>query len=97
MDPDLLRSHLIELHDELAAVHRVDPQSRQLLGEVMRDIARLMDESAAAASGSSPDRSVTDRSLPDRLERIAVQFEVDHPTLASSTRRLVDMLGKVGL
>jgi len=93
MDPNHLRSHLKELHDELAAVHRVDPQSRQLLGEIMRDIARLIDEPAAtAASASSPDRS-----LPDRLEKIAVQFEVDHPTLASSTRRLVDMLGKVGL
>jgi hypothetical protein len=26
-----------------------------------------------------------------------VQFEADHPTLAASSRRLVDLLGKVGL
>jgi hypothetical protein len=31
------------------------------------------------------------------LERIAVQFEVDHPTLAASARRLVDLLGEVGI
>jgi hypothetical protein len=31
------------------------------------------------------------------LERIAVLFEVDHPTLAASSRRLVDLLGKIGL
>jgi hypothetical protein len=31
------------------------------------------------------------------LEKIAVQFEADHPTLAASSRRLVDLLGKVGL
>lgn len=93
MDPNDLRSHLTKLHDELAAAHRVDPQSRQLLGEIMRDIARLMDEPAAiAASASSPDRS-----LPDRLEKIAVKFEADHPTLASSARGFVDLLGKAGL
>jgi len=36
-------------------------------------------------------------SLPDRLERVAVQFEADHPTLAASARRLVDLLGEVGI
>jgi hypothetical protein len=38
-----------------------------------------------------------DDSLPDRLERLAVQFEADHPTLAASSRRLIDLLGKAGL
>jgi hypothetical protein len=36
-------------------------------------------------------------SLPDRLERVAVQFEANHPTLAASARRLVDLLGEVGI
>ena len=36
-------------------------------------------------------------SLADRLERVAVRFEADHPTLASSSRRLIDLLGKAGL
>jgi hypothetical protein len=31
------------------------------------------------------------------LEAIAVQFEAQHPTLAASSRRLVDMLGKAGV
>jgi hypothetical protein len=44
-----------------------------------------------------PGRSAAAPSLPDRLEKIAVQFEADHPTLAASSRRLVDLLGKVGL
>jgi hypothetical protein len=91
MDPDDLRSHLRKLHDELAAVHRVDPQSRHLLGEIMRDIARLIDEPAAIAA------SPPDRSLPVRLEKIAVKFEIDHPTLASSARGFIDLLGKAGL
>ena len=36
-------------------------------------------------------------SLTERLEKVAVQFEADHPTLAASSRRLVDLLGKAGL
>lgn len=95
MDPDALRDQLTTLHRELGMVSRVDPRSAQLLGEIMADIKRLMataspDASDVAAAGGNA-------SLPDRLEKIAVQFEVDHPTLAASSRRLVDLLGQVGL
>jgi|SRR5450631_3016106 hypothetical protein len=99
MDTDALRDQLMKLHQELGVARRVDPRSQQLLGEIMEDIKRLMDQdkASAVAGTPSPDRPATARSLPDRLEKIAVQFEVDHPTLAASSRRLVDLLGKVGL
>jgi hypothetical protein len=67
---------------------RSDPKSREHLSEMMQDINRLIDKPAAAAVHGS---------LPDRLERIAIQFEADHPTLAASARRLVDLLGEVGI
>jgi hypothetical protein len=92
MDPDALREQLSKLHAELGAAQRVDPQSNQLLGEIMEDIKRLMQQPADAATDP-----VAPQSLPDRLETIAVQFEADHPTLAASSRRLVDLLGKAGL
>jgi hypothetical protein len=57
---------------------------------MMKDINRLIDKPAVLPS--SPHGS-----LPDRLERVAVQFEADHPTLAASARRLVDLLGEVGI
>jgi hypothetical protein len=38
-----------------------------------------------------------DTSLPERLERVAVQFEALHPTLAASARRLIDLLAEVGI
>jgi hypothetical protein len=97
MDPNLLRDQLMKLHEELGNARRVDPDSNLLLGEIMEDIKRLMLQSSqdAATSIVAPSRDET--SLPDRLERIAVQFEVDHPTLAASSRRLVDLLGKAGL
>jgi hypothetical protein len=100
MDTDALRDQLMKLHEELGAARRVDPRSHQLLGEIMEDIKRLMEQDptpSGSAAAASPGRPATARSLPDRLEKIAVQFEADHPTLAASSRRLVDLLGKVGL
>jgi hypothetical protein len=109
MDPNALREHLRTLHQELGAVREVDPRSSQLLGEIMDDIKRLLERSSAAGSAApvppppakpaatGAGGSRNENSLADRLEQIAVQFEVDHPTLAASSRRLVDLLGKVGL
>jgi len=90
MDPNALRDQLTKLHEELGQVRQVDPHSNQLLGEIMEDIKRLMAQAPTSVK-------VQQTSLPDRLEKIAVQFEVDHPTLAASSRRLVDLLGKAGL
>jgi len=100
MNTDALREQLMKLHQELGVARRIDPGSHQLLGEIMEDIKRLMDQDPAAsdpAGALAADAAGTGPSLPDRLEKIAVQFEVDHPTLAASSRRLVDLLGKVGL
>jgi len=94
MDPNVLRDHLTKLHEELRAVPRVDSGSSRLLGELTEEIRQLMARSGDAASAGAPGAPA---SLPERLEHIAVLFEVDHPTLAASSRRLVDMLGKVGL
>ncbi len=90
MDSNSLREHLAKVHAELAEALRADPKSRDTLNDMMQDINRLIDRPADAAA--SPHGS-----LPDRLERIAVQFEADHPTLAASARRLVDLLGEVGI
>ena len=90
MDKESLRDLVAKLHAQLSDALRADPKSRESLSEMMQDINRLIDEPAeppASAHGS----------LPERLERIAVQFEADHPTLAASTRRLVDLLGEVGI
>jgi hypothetical protein len=94
MDPNVLRDQLVKLHEELSLVRQVDPRSKQLLGEIMEDIKRLMEQSADPSAPSIP---AAPPSMSGRLEKIAVQFEADHPTLAASSRRLVDLLGKAGL
>jgi hypothetical protein len=92
MDPKILRDQLGKLHEELGGVRHVDPRSKQLLTEVLEDIQRLLQpESPPPGKGSE------NVPLPERLEKIAVQFEADHPTLAASSRRLIDLLGKAGL
>jgi len=93
MDSNVLRDQLSKLREELRTVRQVDPQSSQLLIEVLQDIQRLLEQQRAAdAPGAAP----VNPSLPDRLEKVAVQFEADHPTLAASSRRLIDLLGKAG-
>jgi hypothetical protein len=90
MDPDTLRGHLTALHEELRDARQIDPKSSALLSEVLKDIHRILDaDTAQAQTGAVP--------LADRLEKAAVQFEADHPGLAASSRRLIDLLGKVGL
>jgi hypothetical protein len=90
MDKDSLRDLVSKLHSEMTDALRADPKSKEHLSEMMQDINRLIDKPAATPASAHG-------SLPDRLERIAVQFEADHPTLAASARRLVDLLGEVGI
>lgn len=87
MDPKTLRERLAKLHSELSDAHQENPAARQSLGEILPDLKRMVDQ-----SGAPPDKS-----LPDRLERVAVQFEADHPKLAASARSLIDLLGEVGI
>jgi hypothetical protein len=104
MDSNLLRDQLTKLHAELRGVRQVDPRSNQLLIDVQQDIQRLLEQQrlgdapgGVAPGGPAAGTAPVNPSLPERLEKIAVQFEVDHPTLAVSSRRLIDLLGKVGL
>ncbi len=91
MDSKHLREQLSKLHTELAGAQRVDPEVRELLRQVMDDIARLVDKPKSTGGAAA------DASIADRIEELAVRFEADHPALAASTRRLVDLLGKAGL
>ncbi|HXC21115.1 MAG TPA: DUF4404 family protein [Steroidobacteraceae bacterium] len=90
MDQNTLRERLAKLHAELSDAHGDDPATRQALEEILPDIKRMVERQGA-------DTLPPDRSLPDRLERVAVQFEALHPTLAASARRLIDLLAEVGI
>jgi len=91
MSHETLRERIAKLHAELTEAHREDPAARQSLGAILPDIERMAQKPAGAGAASA------DASLPDRLERVAVQFEAQHPTLAASARRLIDLLAEVGI
>jgi Domain of unknown function (DUF4404) len=88
-----LRKQLESLHQELGKSNRIDSpideQSRELLVTVLNDISRLLDP-------SQPDPT-DERSLTERLDEVAVQFEAEHPTLGTAIRRVVDTLAKAGI
>ena len=88
MDKDSLRERLAQLHAELSDAHRGDPETHRPLGELLPDLKRLAEQPGAVSA---------DATLPQRLERVAVQFEAEHPALAGSVRRIVDLLGEVGI
>ena len=91
MDQKSLRERLAKLHAELAGAHQQNPATRQSLGEILPDFKRMVDQPADAAVSSA------DKTLSERLERVAVQFEAEHPTLAASARRLIELLSEAGI
>lgn len=87
MNRETLEKTLAALRQELGEGSRLDEKSRQRLREVMRDA-----DSLEPASRSPPDTLHR-----HRLEELAVEFEVEHPTLAASLRQLIDLLAKAGV
>ena len=86
MDQKSLRDRAAELHAEMTAALAADPESKEALSEALPHVHAL-----STTADSAP------QALSERLEGIAVQFEADHPTLAASARRLVDLLAEVGI
>ena len=88
MDQDKLRQQIAQLHAELDQARQSNPDAHEHLSEILPDIKRRADQPQSAAA---------DASLSERLENAAVQFEVDHPTLAASARRLIELLNEAGI
>jgi predicted component of type VI protein secretion system len=84
-----LRELLARVHDRLGQSGSVDPQSRELLVMVMRDIDRALGTDAGADD-------VKVATLP-RLEALAVRFEAEHPAVAQLLRQIGTLLGQAGL
>ncbi|MGH8230530.1 MAG: DUF4404 family protein [Steroidobacteraceae bacterium] len=89
---DLQRS-LSRLHQLLARTSRVEQGSKQVLRELLTDIERLLGRDSAApgsAAGMPP-------ASQSRLKALAVELEVEHPSLAAGLREFIDLLGQAGL
>ena len=82
-----LERRLSELHAELARTQSVDPESRELLADVRRDIESVL------ARSDDPDH----RSLRRRLEAAIEHFETSHPVLTATMGRVMDQLANLGI
>ena len=85
-DRESLQTLLGKVHERLNEAGSADVGSRELLTQVMQDIERTLGQGAAPKEANT-----------SRLEALAVRFEADHPALAASLRRLVDLLSEVGI
>jgi Domain of unknown function (DUF4404) len=99
-DRESLQVLLARIHDRLNEAGSVDAGSRELLTQVMGDIERALAAQGAPAQATpalgAPPAQATEANT-SRLEALAVRFEADHPALAATLRRLVDLLGEVGI
>lgn len=111
-DPESLQVLLARIHERLKEAGSVDAGSREMLGQVMGDIERALAQgtppsgtipgsgaatpASVSATADASATGVTEANT-SRLEALAVRFEADHPSLAATLRRLVDLLSEVGI
>jgi predicted component of type VI protein secretion system len=82
-----LERRLNELHAELTRTQSVDPESRELLEHVRRDIESVLERSDERGQ----------RTLRGRLEAAIEHFETSHPVLTATMGRVMDQLANLGI
>ena len=80
-----LRALLAELHTRLKQARTLDPEAREMLATVSRDIEQALADDDAGSVAAEP------------VEALAVRFEADHPSLAGVLRQIMDTLSKTGI
>jgi hypothetical protein len=106
MTDESLRQLLARVHERLSSTSAVDPESREMLATVMRDIDGALAKGSATgttepAGGTvsavpvSPEARVS--ATAPRIEELAVRFEADHPTIAQLLRQIGTLLGQAGI
>ena len=113
MTEETLRELLARVHDRLSSSSSIDPEEREMLATVMRDIDNALGRGSAeapgregtgaqgssAAPGSPPVAVVAKPGTPplEILEAVAVRFEAEHPAIAQLLRQLAALLGQAGI
>jgi len=100
MTEETLRQLLARVHERLSSTSAVDPEARDMLATVMRDIDGALSKGAAktdtvSAVPVSPEARVA-AAVP-RLEAVAVRFEAQHPAIAQLLRQIGALLGQAGI
>ncbi|MEN1678362.1 MAG: DUF4404 family protein [Planctomycetota bacterium] len=90
MDRDQLLQTLKSLHQQLATVDEIGPETRAALADVAGDLERLLDPE---------DETTADdvRASSEGVRGYLAEFEAEHPQLAESIGRLADGLASLGI
>jgi hypothetical protein len=103
MTEETLRQLLARVHERLSTSSTIDPEARDMLATVMRDIDGALGKGASERGGTGPVSAVP--VSPDarvaanapRLEALAVRFEAEHPSIAQLLRQIGELLGQAGI
>src|ERR1700676_1156938 len=100
MTEETLRQLLARVHERLSSSSAVDPEARDMLATVMRDIDGALGRGGpktdtVSATPVSPDARVA--ATAPRLEAVAVRFDAEHPAIAQLLRQIGALLGQAGI
>jgi hypothetical protein len=85
-------SHALgELHEALQQAEALDPALERRSREVIEELQGLLQAESQPAP-ESPAHLVT-----GRLEELALEFELTHPTLADTINRVTNLLASMGI
>jgi hypothetical protein len=93
-----LKSHLKNLHANLAQTGDVDEELQSLLQQLDGDIRSLLERRTAAAAMAA--REVADAEsfgLAERTQELTARFAAEHPRLEPALRELGRMLANMGI
>jgi hypothetical protein len=79
-----LSSQIQALREALGKTHAADAGTREALHALQHDIEVYLEK-------------YDNRTIADRLEKIAVRFEADHPAVGTALRQAIDALAKAGI
>ena len=100
MTEETLHQLLARVHERLSSSSPVDPEARDMLATVMRDIDGALGKGlpktdTVSSVAVSPDARVA-ATVP-RLEAVAVRFEAQHPAIAQLLRQIGTLLEQAGI
>jgi hypothetical protein len=103
MTDETLRQLLSRVHQRLGSPSAIDPETREMLATVMRDIEGALGNDTPSAGAVPPVTSTPVSAdarvaaTQPRLEALAVRFEAEHPSLARTLRQIGELLAQAGI
>ncbi len=89
MDPEKLKSLVLQLHQELADAESLPPEMEGEVSQVVNEMAELLP--------AKPEPDEEHHSALDKLEEYALGFDAEYPKLASALRQISVALGNIGI